>query len=123
MPFEEATKTLVIAMLGSAGIFSYIGFKFKDEHVPMRLLFISIAVLMIPLSLATSWRGLEEQAGTTPTSAQTAIINMADTTYAAMLWIFIFTLGYFIVVFIKWCLETIKRYKEKKAFEEKIITE
>jgi len=119
MVFEEAVKTVIIALVGSGAILAYCGFKLKDQHVPLRLLFLAMAVLMMPLSIGISLRGLEEQAGGLPTTAQADIIGMVDTLYGVSVWIFVFTVGYLVVVFIRWTLELMRNYKQIKLSIQK----
>lgn len=121
MAFEEAVKTFIFAMIGGSLTFAYIGFNLKDEHIPLRILCILLSVLLIPLSFGFALVGLKEQAPT-PTAAQTDLIGLGDIIYAGFIITFLFVLGYFIIVLIKWILATVQNYKDKKLLEEKMIT-
>jgi hypothetical protein len=123
MAFEEAVKNLVISLIGASGIFAYIGFQIKDQHVPLRLFMLSLSSLMLPISAAIGLRSLEEQAGASPSTAQAAIISMAEVAYWVLLTAFIVVMGYFIIVFIKWIFKTMINYSNEKDRMEKVITD
>jgi len=120
MSFTEAVKTLILGLIGSGGIFAYIGFQVKDSHMPLRLFLLSLSTLMPVIAGGIALRSLEEQATGSPTVAQTAIINMANVAYWALLTVFIVVIGYFIILFIKWVLKTME---QRKDVRDKMITE
>lgn len=123
MAFEEAVKSLIIALIGSSAVFAYIGFQLKEKHVPLRLFMLSLSNLMLPIASGIGLRALEEQAGGVPSTAQAAIISMAEVAYWSLLTSFIVVLGYFIIVFIKWVFKTLVNYKREKDNMERVITE
>jgi hypothetical protein len=112
--FEEPVKIAVISLIGSGFLMAYLSSLFSEDHLPVKLLFVLLAVLMIPLSIGLSIRGLEEQGGDSPSANQQSVIKMADRVYVMSLFVFVFFLGYSIVNFIIWTLNTIRTYKEKK---------
>jgi len=120
MSFTEAVKTLILGLIGSGGIFAYIGFQLKDSHMPLRLFLLSLSTLMPVIAGGITLRALEEQAGGAPTAAQTSIINMANVAYWSLLIVFVFVIGYFIVLFIKWILKTME---QRRDIRDKMITE
>jgi len=105
-------------MISSGIIFAYMGFQFRDKDVPMKLLFISLAVLMTFASVGIGLRGIEEQAGGSPTVLQSSIISMVEVTYMILVWVFVLTMGYFMVMFIKWTMLYLAQRKHKLEAEE-----
>ena len=116
MAFEEAVKITIFAMISSGIIFAYMGFQLRDKDVPIKLLFLSLAVLMTFSSVGVGLRAIEQQADI-PTAVQTNVINMVSTIYIVLIWTFVIVLGYFVIMIIRWFLAVLADRRRMKLID------
>jgi hypothetical protein len=110
----NVTFNLTVAIFACSFIFAYLGIMLNEKHIPLKILFILLAVFLAIANIGNTIFILKDNctAGTgVCTDTENDVVDTSRILWISLLTAFLLILGYFIVFFINWILWTLRNNK------------
>jgi hypothetical protein len=138
MAFEDGAFSLIIAIIACSGVFAYLGINVGGanitnvkgtNHFPLKLFFMIMSLTFLLGAVGTSLLVVVDTCGLchglTPycptgecTIQEQRVVDVGMWVMAVLTFAWLFIVGYFIVLFIRWVLYYLNMNRTKKAVLE-----